>query len=180
MAHTDNKTVQYQTLFTHWLSRLFKIADKYDMKIHYVSIIYELHNFTKMRMQSVPALTNPLGRFKWIGQYSMIAIVHAVASVKEGFHRTLSHSSDEKPTTAKRNQLQPWPQPLWGHHGAHLRPTGPRCAPSWFHDTCYLGAHLDDKMSVRLFFRLFWSRKLFSLGLAGILKYSVWIRQSLL
>ena len=29
--------------------------------------------------------------------------------------------------------------PTWGLHGAHLRPTGPRWAPCWPHDPCYLG-----------------------------------------
>ena len=29
----------------------------------------------------------------------------------------------------------------WGRHGAHLGPTGPRWAPSWPHELCYLGAH---------------------------------------
>ena len=27
----------------------------------------------------------------------------------------------------------------WGQHGAHLGPTGPRWAPCWPHDLCYLG-----------------------------------------
>ena len=33
----------------------------------------------------------------------------------------------------------PWYQGLWGQHGAHLGPTGPRRAPCWPHETCYLG-----------------------------------------
>ena len=33
----------------------------------------------------------------------------------------------------------PWQQGSWGQHGAHLRPTGPRWAPCWPHELCYLG-----------------------------------------
>ena len=37
-----------------------------------------------------------------------------------------------------------WRHPLirqgsWGQHGAHLGPTGPRWAPCWPHEPCYLG-----------------------------------------
>ena len=35
---------------------------------------------------------------------------------------------------------------LWGQHGAHLGPTGPRWAPCWPHELCYLGKtnwHVD-------------------------------------
>ena len=28
----------------------------------------------------------------------------------------------------------------WGQHGAHLGPTGPRWAPCWPHELCYLGS----------------------------------------
>ena len=34
-----------------------------------------------------------------------------------------------------------WYQGLWGQHGAHLGPTGPRLAPCWPHEFCYLGSH---------------------------------------
>ena len=34
----------------------------------------------------------------------------------------------------------PWKYGSWGHHGAHLGPTGPRWAPCWPHEPCYLGA----------------------------------------
>ena len=37
---------------------------------------------------------------------------------------------------------QPWQQGLWGQHGAHLGPTGPRWAPCWPHEICYLGEQL--------------------------------------
>ena len=33
----------------------------------------------------------------------------------------------------------PWKQGSWGQHGAHLGPTGPRWAPCWPHELCYLG-----------------------------------------
>ena len=33
----------------------------------------------------------------------------------------------------------PWLQGSWGQHGAHLGPTGPRWAPCWPHELCYLG-----------------------------------------
>ena len=32
-------------------------------------------------------------------------------------------------------------QGSWGQHGAHLGPTGPRWAPSWPHELCYLGQY---------------------------------------
>ena len=32
-----------------------------------------------------------------------------------------------------------WWQGSWGQHGAHLGPTGPRWAPCWPHELCYLG-----------------------------------------
>ena len=35
----------------------------------------------------------------------------------------------------------PWRS--WGQHGAHLGPTGPRWAPCWPHEPCYLG-NLED------------------------------------
>ena len=39
----------------------------------------------------------------------------------------------------------PWWQGSWGQHGAHLGPTGPRWAPCWPHEPCYLGwANLND------------------------------------
>ena len=34
---------------------------------------------------------------------------------------------------------RPWYQGSWGQHGAHLGPTGPRWAPCWPHELCYLG-----------------------------------------
>ena len=37
----------------------------------------------------------------------------------------------------------PWWQGSWGLHGAHLGPTGPRWAPCWPHDPCYLGGAFD-------------------------------------
>ena len=33
----------------------------------------------------------------------------------------------------------PWWQGSWGQHGAQLGPTGPRLAPCWPHELCYLG-----------------------------------------
>ena len=35
-----------------------------------------------------------------------------------------------------------WLQGSWGQHGAHLGPVGPRCAPCWPHELCYLRLHL--------------------------------------
>ena len=35
----------------------------------------------------------------------------------------------------------PWLQDSWGQHGAHLGPTGPRGAPCWPHELCYLGLY---------------------------------------
>ena len=36
--------------------------------------------------------------------------------------------------------LQPRQQSSWGQHGAHLGPVGPRWAPCWPHEPCYLGS----------------------------------------
>ena len=33
----------------------------------------------------------------------------------------------------------PWQQGLWGQHGTHLGPTGPRWAPCWPHELRHLG-----------------------------------------
>ena len=32
-----------------------------------------------------------------------------------------------------------WKQSSWGQHGAHLGPTGPKWAPCWPKEPCYLG-----------------------------------------
>ena len=47
-------------------------------------------------------------------------------------------------TTTKRRVIYiplplPWLQGSWGQHGAYLGPTGPRWAPCWPHELCYLG-----------------------------------------
>ena len=34
---------------------------------------------------------------------------------------------------------RPWEQGSWSQHGAHLGPKGPRWAPCWPHELCYLG-----------------------------------------
>ena len=39
------------------------------------------------------------------------------------------------------NQYQPREQSLWGQHGAHMGPVGPRWAPCWPHEPCYQGSH---------------------------------------
>ena len=33
----------------------------------------------------------------------------------------------------------PWERGSWGQHGSHLGPTGPRWAPCWPYELCYLG-----------------------------------------
>ena len=38
-------------------------------------------------------------------------------------------------------QCHPWQQGLWDQHGAHTGPTGPRWAPCWPHEPCYLGCY---------------------------------------
>ena len=51
------------------------------------------------------------------------------------------------PAYPNSNGKHPWQQGLWGQHGAQLGPTGPRWAPYWSHEPCYLG-HLGwDKWS---------------------------------
>ena len=44
-------------------------------------------------------------------------------------------------TVSLLNQCRkgPWKQGSWGQHGTHLGPTGPRWAPCWPHEPCYLG-----------------------------------------
>ena len=34
----------------------------------------------------------------------------------------------------------PYSEGSWGQHGAHMGPTGPRWAPCWPHEFCYLGS----------------------------------------
>ena len=36
-------------------------------------------------------------------------------------------------------ETHPWQQSSWGQHGAQLGPVGPRWAPCWPHELCYLG-----------------------------------------
>ena len=51
------------------------------------------------------------------------------------------------------NHPPPWYQGSWGQHGAHLGPTGPRWAPCWPHELCYLGTHSRRKRThVRIHF----------------------------
>ena len=38
-----------------------------------------------------------------------------------------------------RDPHYPWLQSSWGQYGAHLGPLGPRWAPCWPHEPCYLG-----------------------------------------
>ena len=49
--------------------------------------------------------------------------------------------ADERPpfSTIIANCLTPLIARFWGQHGAHLGPTGPRWAPCWPHEPCYLG-----------------------------------------
>ena len=35
-----------------------------------------------------------------------------------------------------------WWHGSWGQQGAHLGPTGPRCAPCWPHELCYPGRYI--------------------------------------
>ena len=39
----------------------------------------------------------------------------------------------------RKHASHPWQQGSWGQHGAHVGPTGPRWAPCWPHEPCYLG-----------------------------------------
>ena len=41
--------------------------------------------------------------------------------------------------TQKIKTWNPWQQGSWGQHGVHRGPTGPRWAPCWPHEPCYLG-----------------------------------------
>ena len=44
-------------------------------------------------------------------------------------------------------ELQLWKRGSWGQHGAHLGPTGPRWAPCWPHEFCYLGPYLSNTVA---------------------------------
>ena len=44
---------------------------------------------------------------------------------------------------SRQNFQDQGPSTSWGQHGAHLGPTGPRCAPCWPHELCYLGIHVE-------------------------------------
>ena len=43
-----------------------------------------------------------------------------------------------------------WLESSWGQHGAHLGPIGPRWAPCWPHEVCYLGYHCRGTTNVFL------------------------------
>ena len=50
---------------------------------------------------------------------------------------------------------RPLPRPIstlipgsWGQHGAHLGPTGPRWAPCWPHEPCYLVTYRREHISI--------------------------------
>ena len=47
----------------------------------------------------------------------------------------------------------PWQQSSWGQHGALLGPTGPRWAPCWPHETCYLGTLILYSLGVKMSYR---------------------------
>ena len=83
-------------------------------------------------------------------------------------------------------------QGSWGQHGAHLGPTGPRWAPCWSHELCYLGNHrnLWESKSYRLRWshtnhslptkRLNWHSKrmfyhLYTHTWASVLSYVAWV-----
>ena len=46
-----------------------------------------------------------------------------------------------------------WWQGSWGQHGAHLGLTGPRWAPCWPHELCYLGRILRSNIANGLVLR---------------------------
>ena len=51
--------------------------------------------------------------------------------------------NDSFPFSIPPVSLLPRYQGSWGQHGAHLGPTGPRWAPCWPHEPCYLGLFLE-------------------------------------
>ena len=58
------------------------------------------------------------------------------------WHKYTPISPHSSPTIASHWVLMicsPWKQGSWGQHGVHLGPTGPRWAPCWPHELCYLG-----------------------------------------
>ena len=55
----------------------------------------------------------------------------------------------------------PWQQGLWGQHGAHLGPTGPRWAPGGPHEPCYLGY---SSVHYVFCYQYFWFNKMMCLN----------------
>ena len=50
---------------------------------------------------------------------------------------------------------------LWGQHGAHLGPTGPRLAPCWPHEACYLGSRTCYGLwSLHYYYQLLWGKNM--------------------
>ena len=57
----------------------------------------------------------------------------------------------------------PWWQLSWGQHGANLGPIGPRWAPCWCHELCYLGStallnYKAEEIRSRIVFKYDWLR----------------------
>ena len=45
------------------------------------------------------------------------------------------------PTLEQCHEGPPWRQNSWAQNGAQLGPAGPRWAPCWSHEPCYLGSY---------------------------------------
>ena len=56
-----------------------------------------------------------------------------------------------------REAERPWKQGSWGQHGAHLGPTGPRWAPCWPHELCYLWLMLHPQATKRGSIQIEWT-----------------------
>ena len=55
-------------------------------------------------------------------------------------------------------QRAPRQQNLWGKHGAHLGPVGPRWAPCWLHEPCYQDSNARLALSPRLVSSSCWTK----------------------
>ena len=65
------------------------------------------------------------------------------------------------PNAWTNGESYPWKQSSWDQHGAHLGPTGPRWAPCWPHEACYLGLPfaplvIHGEISIKIFFSEKW------------------------
>ena len=72
-----------------------------------------------------------------IGGISWVQWDHTMVISRKNTH--IICNSQKGPLYFNLFGKRPWWEGPWGQHGAHLGPTGPRWAPWWPHESCYLG-----------------------------------------